>query len=157
MKLIDGDIWKIPALAKVIPTNGVLDSQGCAVMGAGVAKQAANRVPVLPGLLGHRIQKYGNRLFAFRLRNDEVTELECQYLITLPTKNDWRDLADEKLLAHGVEQLEELSQMMNFSNVLLPEIGMGLGGLPKTIVYPILELYLDDKYTVVRYATEKGM
>lgn len=46
----------------VIPTNGVLKSNGEAVMGAGLAKQAAQRFPTLPQLLGQAIRHTGNRL-----------------------------------------------------------------------------------------------
>lgn len=44
----------------VIPTNGVLKANGDAVMGAGLAKQAAQRFPTLPKLLGQAIRDTGN-------------------------------------------------------------------------------------------------
>lgn len=50
----------------VIPTNGVLKANGDAVMGAGLAKQAAQQFPTLPKLLGQAIHDTGNAVVMTR-------------------------------------------------------------------------------------------
>ena len=157
MRTTLGDMWNLPATAKVIPTNGIVNQYGHAVMGAGVALQAAQRVPELPGLLGGRLKDFGNRLFVFRLTEPETHAVGAVYIITLPTKYDWRDPAEISHLTRGVKQLVEASFAMGWQSILLPEIGMGLGGLPRESVYPVLRNHLDDRFTVVKYDTEKSM
>ncbi len=157
MRTTLGDMWEIPATAKVVPTNGVVTAERLAVMGAGVAKQAAMKMPVLPPLLGGRISRFGNRVFAFRLTPEEGQRVNAVYIITFPTKHDWKNDSSLDLIEKSAWQLAELSKSMGFGTIVMPEVGMGLGNLHPKLVYPILERHLDDRFTVVKYAKEKGM
>lgn len=157
MKTIQGNMWEMPAIAKVVPTNGIVNQHGQAMMRAGVARQAAKRVSALPGLLGGRLKDFGNRLFVFRLMEPETHAAGAAYIVTLPTKHDWRDPSELTHVVRGVKQLADISLAMGWQYILLPEIGMGLGGLPRESVYPVLRNHLDDRFTLVQYATEKSM
>ena len=59
-----GDLWQFYAVGEVIaiPTNGIVKSNGDAVMGAGLAKDAASRFPDLPKWLGDRLKQFGNAI-----------------------------------------------------------------------------------------------
>lgn len=59
MKEATGDLWKFPCDALCIPTNGTRRHDGCAVMGRGVAAQAAQRWPWLPRALGDSLGDKG--------------------------------------------------------------------------------------------------
>ena len=99
MKTIVGNLWDFQTEVKVIPTNGVVtrtenDPMGYkAIMGAGVAKQASTRSPYLIYILGDRLQKYGNRVFVYDVHYlaREIHRLGCTTLVTLPTKEHWKD------------------------------------------------------------------
>lgn len=58
-----GDLWDYSARGEwiAITTNGITKANGQAVMGAGLAKQAATRYPDLPSWLGQRLMRFGNR------------------------------------------------------------------------------------------------
>ena len=74
-----GDLWEFHSKNNwvVITTNGNVNSQGKAVMGRGIALQAAKKFPRLPKELGHYIQVLGNQTYSFpKLK-----------LITFPTAN----------------------------------------------------------------------
>ena len=62
-----GNIWEHHAAGGwvAIPTNGCVRRDGSAVMGAGVALQAARKFPGLAAELGQRIRAHGNIPFAF--------------------------------------------------------------------------------------------
>ena len=62
-----GDLWLIDADAKCITTNGFIKKNGEAVMGAGVAKEAAIKYPELPEKLGYSIGVNGNRVVRITL------------------------------------------------------------------------------------------
>jgi len=58
--MLNGNLFNIDCNAICIPTNGYVTSSGSLVMGAGVARQAADRWPALPELLGQRVYQLGN-------------------------------------------------------------------------------------------------
>lgn len=60
MKSGRGDIFKVRADAICVTTNGVTRSDGRAVMGAGVARIAADRYPGIDKVLGLQIIAGGN-------------------------------------------------------------------------------------------------
>mgnify|MGYP006048552271 CR=1 FL=1 len=63
MKVLEahGDLWDVHAQGSwiAITTNGVIRTNGHGVMGAGLAKQAADRFPRLPLLLGIHLRRFG--------------------------------------------------------------------------------------------------
>lgn len=144
MKEITGDIWDFHKQGHwiVITTNGIIKSNGRAVMGKGIALQAKERFYRLPLLLGNWIRDFGNTLGIF----------QDYHIVTLPTKNHWSEISDIKLID---SQCQILAKAFGFASgrqketVYMVRPGCGLGELNWKDVKPILEKYLDDKFVVV--------
>lgn len=137
-----GSIWDYPADAIVIPVNWTTKRNGDAVMGAGVAKQAAERWRGLPMLLGHWIEKAGPHVFWDRPSGEP-------YIVCFPTKRDWRQPSDVQLIEDGARQLATFGEYEGWKTIALPRLGCGLGGLDWPDVRPVLAKHLDDRFVVV--------
>jgi hypothetical protein len=119
----------------VVPTNGIVKSNGKAVMGAGFAKRAAEEVPFLEEWLGENIKEYGNEVF---INMDHE-------VITFPTKDHWSDLSNINLIEISTRRLHYLAHLIliNGTEIYLPQVGCGLGELDwEEKVRPVLERYL---------------
>jgi|SRR6185437_3831006 len=125
---------------RAICTNGFLKTNGYAVMGAGTARQAAQRYPNLPEVLGKCIAaRKGPHVVA--IRHD---------IVAFPTKRDWRDPADLALIRQSAQELLELAERMGWKLIALPRPGCGLGQLRWGDVKPILEeVWGDDPRFVI--------
>lgn len=133
------NIWdKHPANWVCVTTNGVCRKDGTAVMGAGIAKQAANRFPDLPAKLGGYLRQYGNRLFVFR-----------EYkLVSFPTKHDWKSQSDLNLIGESCRQLVAAIDKFGIKEIYLPRPGCRNGGLAWGDVRLAIEPLLDDRVVV---------
>jgi hypothetical protein len=141
---IKGDIWSFWQAREwvVITTNGVVKRNGCAVMGKGIALQAAQRFPDLPKQLGIKIKEMGNYVFKF----------PDFRLYTFPTKHDWRNISDIKLIEDSCMQLKLLSYGM----IYMPRPGCENGGLNWEQVKPVIQSILtEDRFVLVEYANIK--
>lgn len=140
-----GDLWSHPADYRVITTNGVYACEWGTrrprlVMGAGVARQAAERFPDLPYTLGAHVLRYGNRAFV----------LHAERLITCPTKDDWKKPAIPELVDQSLAQVVAIADKYALRSVAMPRPGCGLGGLDwETKVKPLCRKHLDDRFTVL--------
>lgn len=154
MKEVRGNIWYYYSIGSwvAIPTNGTVKKNGEAVMGRGLASQAKSRVPVLQTSLGDHLSLLGNRVHCFRRFR----------LITLPVKHNWWEKADPSLIVRSLVELVSLVDTGKLSYyqdtfladirvpIFLPRLGCGNGQLDWKDVKPILEKYLDDRFTVVQ-------
>lgn len=141
MREESGNLWTYLADAIVVPTNLSVKRNGCAVMGAGVALDAAQRWPWLALGLGARLKRTRAPVTWFEV-SDTLT------IVCLATKRHWRDLADLSLIADGASDLAQLSD--GWKTIALPRLGCGLGGLSwETQVRPILAPLLDDRFIVL--------
>ena len=139
------NIWTIPDEegVKAVTTNGVWYSKEgriCLVMGAGIAKQAASRIPELPFILGEAVFKLGNHPFYVEKHN----------IISFPTKYDWRDNSSIELIIRSAQGLMTTIEQFDIQHVFLPRPGCSNGGLDwESEVRPAIEDILSDKVTVV--------
>jgi len=129
MITIHGDIWKEfearPESYLVIPTNVGWKADGENVMGRGLAKQAAEKFPELPGLYGSCCQKYGEEVFVHVGRR----------IICAPTKPlnkehphlSWKAFSTFKDVKKSYRQIRDLSQ--KGLTIVTPLLGAGNGGL----------------------------
>jgi hypothetical protein len=142
MTEIKGNIWDFwnKGYWIAITTNVFVRANGKAVMGRGVALQAARRFPELPKRLGSRIQQYGNHVFSF-------TDYR---LFTFPVKHFWFEKADLELIACSAR---ELARDLD-GRVYLPRPGCGNGQLDWNVVKPMLTGLLDDRFVIVEYDVE---
>lgn len=143
-----GDIWqchvrcttaKSAQMAIVIPTNGTVSRLSTAVMGAGLAKDAAERFPTLPRELAARILADGNRVHYF----------PQYHLFTFPTKYNWWEDADLSLIQESCKQLNQLMATHHVQRVFLPKVGCGHGQLAWDAVLRVLKRFLDSRCTLV--------
>lgn len=134
MKLIRGNIWDSGADAICITTNGIVKNNGQAVMGRGIALQAATRYPQLALNLAKAIRQNGNHVYRFE-ENDRA-------IITFPTKNHWRDSSSLDLIIQSARELVYISE--TFHRIALPYPGCANGGLRITDVMDAINPILDD-------------
>ncbi len=138
---ITGNLWDFHRDGKwiVIPTNGIINSRGDAVMGAGLAKQAAEHFPTLPHLLGIALREQGNichQFGSFRI-------------MTLPTKYHWRDSSDLTLIRTNVGRLALLLGHSNIDVIYCPKLGCGLGRLQWDVVRHAIAPLIDHRFIFV--------
>lgn len=127
---------------RVIPINTVVKADGSLVMGAGLAKQAAERYPDLPKELGNHYRPKGV--------NVGITLVYACRIIAFPTKFDWKKDSDLVLIESGLKELK--FWILNEYKIVSPRLGCGLGGLNwERDVKPLVEKYFgdDDNFVVV--------
>lgn len=149
MKGVRGNIWRLadqdPYGWVVVPTNTCVRKDGKAVMGAGMAKQAADRHPELPRMLAARWEREQDC--------EGVYDFPEIGIVCLPTKRDWKDSADISMVRTGCRQLAHLATLASEAIFYVPLLGCGLGGLDWTTqVRPIMvaELGSCDNVVVVK-------
>ena len=149
MKEITGNIWEVEGDWICIPTNGFVKSDGTAVMGRGLAKQARQKFPGIEITLGRSLIATGNIIHVLRRKEKEPV------LLSFPTKEDWRDPADLELIQNSCRELRSYwrgAQLVdkNPKTVLLPRVGSGNGRLEWPKVKALLEVELpEDSFVVV--------
>lgn len=144
MKQIHGDIWNESEerALRCITTNCILDRNLHLVMGAGIAKQAKEKYPELPQILGKHVADHGNN----------VRILSDINIASFPTKYHWKDRSVPELIKRSAHQLwHEVTYKFPYKKVLLPPPGCGLGGLQWRDVKAILDPIFDDRFVIVHY------
>lgn len=136
------DLWDLWArgMAVVIPTNTTRKANGEAIMGAGLAKQAQDRMPDLPRVYGDHLS-----------RGEVRVVLEALRIILPPTKQDWRKPAHLPLIEEGLRWMVGHERLRQLGwEVAVPPLGCGLGNLRwDDQVRPLMERYLDERFVVV--------
>lgn len=162
MKEDFGDMLEMDCDALVITTNGYVTQSGKCVMGRGIAKQIADRVPVFPYLLGSVINKEGNHVHVFPTKT--------KALITFPVKPKsvvnngfnvvshcrtsygeitagYHAKADINLIERSLIELVALADKHpEWKKILIPRVGCGAGELDYEKIKPLMEKYLDDRF-----------
>ena len=152
MKEEFGDIWqlrsKLKADAVVITTNGFVKKNGEAVMGRGIALEAAKKYKDFPARLGNVITQFGNIVWPheFDMWNGEADYQDL--LITMPVKHNWWEKADIALIKESTQNLTWMADDLGIKTILVPRPGCGNGGLKWVDVKPIIEPYLDDRFVI---------
>jgi len=139
MREMQVDIWSYQGQAVIaITTNGSLTLDGRAIMGKGVAKQAAERFPELRHQLGRLLQVRGNH----------VHEI-MPGLVSFPVEETPYSLPELRLIRRSAEELRLLADQCGWTQVLVPRPGCGGGGMRWQEVQPVLEEFFDDRFIVV--------
>ena len=119
------DLWEMHKAGETIAitTNGTVRKDGCAVMGRGCAKEAAEKFPILPQFLGNHLRQRGNHVIWF-------PEF---HLYTFPVKHNWFELANLGLIAQSFAELAQAIRgnihVGHEHPVFLPRPGCGNGKL----------------------------
>lgn len=134
-----GDIWVYADTAVIaITSNGSLTPDGRAVIGRGVAKQAALRYPWLAEKLGRKIAEHGNHVF----------ELGCG-IVSYPVEETAWSHPDLRIIARSAAELRLLADRSGWQQIVVPRPGCGGGGLAWQDVKPILEPCFDHRFLVI--------
>ncbi len=155
MKELKADVFEIydqhPWCTICIPSNGCVTKAGKAVMGKGVARQAAQRWRHLPAVVGRHISEWGNRVVFIEHRvlafptkgigaistgSNVVKHLQRRFPPgrTVP---GWATRSTLQRIALSLEQLKVLHRLCGLGDVYLPRPGCGAGGLDWTSVQPL--------------------
>lgn len=150
VKTVTGDLWQLMTAnydAIGIPTNGQVKRLGDAVMGAGVAKAAAQRWnPWLQEHLGAALSRYGNKIHVFE---DIVSDKPApRWIFSFPTKDHWRDPSSMDLIAKSCLDLMLEIEKRHWSTVIMPAPGCGLGALKWRDVRAVVDSICDDRVHV---------
>lgn len=141
-----GDLWSAFGSTDLFcfTANSILRGDGRLVMGAGVARQARDRMPGLDRRLGARIRELGAAGAVYGL---VIIEAETRgrsdrmpLLGALQTKVHFRDPSPLDLVVLSVRELAAWMHSHPGRRVDLPFPGIGLGGLDPAHVRPILDV-----------------
>jgi hypothetical protein len=142
MKEITANLWNTSdADAICITTNGFVKKNGWAVMGAGIALEAKQKVPGIESKLGEKIRTNGNNVHI-------ICEYQGKTIVSFPVKHHWKEKAVISLIQKSVWDLILLAEDMKWKKIGLPRPGCGNGGLIWEDVKPLLEP-LDDRFYIV--------
>lgn len=140
-----GNLWTFPAEIRVITTNLFVKRNGEAVMGRGCAREAAQRWPHMPALLGRAILDGG-------VSTTDLGTWSDEHIVAMPVKHNWWKPADLSLIEHSAQDLADLTTLRKWSTVVLPRPGCGNGQLSWRDVEPVLRNILDNRFTVITFA-----
>jgi hypothetical protein len=139
MREICGNIWDYREKAIVaITTNGQVSRSGKAVMGRGVAAQAAIMFPEIPEKLAQCIIEAGNHVHYL---GDNI--------VSFPVEHSPYQIPDLRLIEYSARELVAMADNRGWQSVVVPRPGCGGGGLSWKEVRPILENCFDDRFTVI--------
>ena len=134
-----GDIWEYLGKAVIaVTTSGSVTRRGKAVMGRGVASQAALRFPDLPERLGLLLAQGGNHV-----------HVVGEGIVSFPVEVSAWACPELRLISQSARELRELADREGWEMVLVPRPGCGGGGLEWREVRPLLEEYFDDRFIVI--------
>jgi hypothetical protein len=134
MKIIVGDLWNQPNGLILVPTNLTVDRTGSAVMGQGVARQAATLHRSLP-------REYGKEL-----ARGWKWPMQWRNLILFPTKDHWSSISSLDMID---DNLDRVIRDFTGQAVNLPLLGCGFGMLPPIPVLTLLAEKLDNWFTLI--------
>lgn len=133
LKTTNDDMFESDAEVLVNAVNCV------GVMGGGLAKVFKDRYPDM-------FNKYKIQcdMGLFRIGTVSVTGVDNdQYIINLPTKNDWRNPSELIYVIRGLTALMSAVEDYEFESVAVPALGCGLGGLDWHVVQPYIYMLED--------------
>jgi len=146
LKEIKGNFWSVAHEYELIliTTNGIVKQDGTLVMGAGMAKQAADRFTFLPKLFGFGVKRSGNIPLFVNLK-------EYNFLIgSFPTKNHFKDDSDINLIKQSAANILSQVNTRGINKILTTRPGCGLGRLNWTDVKTVLkDVGWDDRFTII--------
>lgn len=146
-----GNIWDYQTAITpiVIPTNIGWDRNRYNVMGAGLAKQAAEEYRWLPKWYGGICSKYKDKTSVMMHPEIPLILFPVKPLNKIKPWLSWQYSANLELIEKSCTQLASIPRRV--SRIYLPLVGCGNGGLEFEEVYPLLNKYLNnpDRFTLV--------
>lgn len=137
--------------ALVCTTNNVIKSNGALVMGRGIAAQFKESFPYLDlnwGTIVDGLKEGGHEDYHILIDGPRKWHHNTIYLVGLQTKREWMDPSPIDLIIESCQKLYRLTDIMNWSRVLMTQPGCGNGGLLWKDVKKKLK-FLDDRFIVI--------
>ena len=122
-------------------SNGVVRSDGKLTMGAGIAKEFANRWPRIPATFGTLVKSGGNKVHVLNFYKPNI--------VSFPTKYHWRGQSDLELIRKSAMELVDEANKFSWRKVGLNFPGIGMGGLNKNEVREVIKNVLNERFYVV--------
>jgi hypothetical protein len=150
-----------------ITTNGQYCSDGRAAMGGGCARVCADRWPETSFRLGKCLKNFMvNEVFVIGALNEDGIYLEPNLkmikarkykclIFSFPTIDLLMDGAKLDLIKRSAQSLKVLVDRFELKGVVIGRPGSGIGGLDWKDVKPVIEEFMDDRFTVVSFEHEK--
>lgn len=139
---ITGNIFEqLDADAICFTSNGILDKNGCLVMGAGIAKEFKKMFPLLPEKIGSLLRLHGNHVIH--------TTYDSFNICSFPTKIHWKGPSEMWLIKRSAQELSEQTDENGWNKIYLPRPGVGMGGLNWEDVKKVIDPILDDRFYVI--------
>ncbi|GFE61074.1 ADP-ribose-binding protein [Geobacter sp. AOG2] len=136
---ISGNIWDYQKTAiVVVTTNGQVTKNGTAVIGRGVAAQAARLFPWFSQRLGACITENGNHVHHLG-----------DNLVSFPVEHSPYEIPDLGLIERSARELAAMADEAGWTTVVVPRPGCGGGGLSWHDVRRLLEPHFDDRFLVI--------
>lgn len=111
-------------------------------MGAGIALQARERFPGIDLVAAQKVRAFGN--VPAVLRTEGSTSI-----VSLPTKEHYRDNSDIDLIARSCSALQNLADSEGWQYIAMTPPGCGHGNLRWNDVKPVIQDILDDRFYVL--------
>lgn len=131
---VNPDVWKI------CPVNSV------GVMGKGLALEFKNRYPALEKVYLEAVEK--------GFKAGDIKLVSEHKIILAATKQHWKDKSQLSYIKHICDRLSMVESFIS-TEVIMPKIGCGLGGLPQVYVFEILEEYLNNSHVLYYVVGDK--
>lgn len=134
-----GNLLDCPARGLVSPVNCV------GVAGAGLARQFRERWP-------EQVAEYAAFCKTGRMQPGIVHDAllpDGRRLISVPTKNHWKDDSTLEIVAMGLAALKNYLDETGLKTIAVPALGCGLGGLPKWQVARLVQYWLGNSSSVI--------
>ena len=155
--------------ALCITTNGFVKNNGKAVMGRGCAQTAKQKWPEIDFTLGQKIIELGNCVHPLGITENTVI---CSFPVKPITTTfngtnvvkhmvskfkigeqvpGWAAIARKDIIQFSAQELVALADKYNWQTVVLPRPGCGAGELRWGKIEPLLQKYLDNRFTAVTF------
>jgi len=171
MRVIQGDIWdyigKVDVLC--ITTNGFIKSNGCGVMGRGIAKEALERYPGIDKELGKSIETYGNVPCSLLTHDNTIISsfpVKSKYEVCLNDLSNivsayqnkfnpgdrvpgWACKAKLSIIENSSNLLKIKADSFGWKLIVLTRPGCKNGQLNWLEVEPLLSTIFDNRFMIV--------
>lgn len=164
------DILTSTTQVVVITTNGYIKRNGEAVMGRGIAREIATRMPDIPKILGKLLATRGNHVHILQENPNQPVIVSfpvkphhticdgtnvVRHLAHKYAKGDllhgWACKADPNIIERSTIELLHLVNQRGWTDILMPRVGCGAGELSYEDIRPLLNQYLDKRFTVCTF------
>jgi hypothetical protein len=154
-RFVTGDMWDVIVDSEMfcITCNSTLRRDGALTMGAGIARQAQEKLPGLPHVFGRKLQAAG---LAGKRYGTLTVEHGFLRITAFQTKVHFMESSTLDLIEFSVGKLLEEIEQLSPSRVDLNFPGIGLGGLEPDEVKPVLAA-LPDNVFIWTYNGVKGI